>query len=64
MIEKKTPAATDAERLTDWMEGLGGQIDLGAGKIKSLKLSKKGDRLTLVIKKKASEKKRQEQSAD
>lgn len=64
MNEKKTPSATDAELMNEWMEGVGGHIHIGAAKIKSVEVSKKGDRLTLVIKKKTTANDKQAQSAD
>lgn len=64
MNEKKTPAAKNAESMNEWMEGVGGQIHIGAAKIKSVKVSKKGGRLTLVIKKKTTANETKAQSAD
>jgi hypothetical protein len=64
MNDKKTPVATDAELMSEWIEGVGGNIHIGAAKIKSVKVSKKGDRLTLVIKRTTTSEKKQEQSGD
>ena len=43
---------TDAERMRAWMEDIGGSLLVGEGKVKSVKISKSGNKLTLVMKKK------------
>jgi hypothetical protein len=34
-----------------WLEGVGGNLFVGEGKLKSVKISRKGNKLTLVVKK-------------
>jgi hypothetical protein len=43
---------TDAERLRAWMDDIGGSLFVGDGKVKSVKMSKSGKKLTVVMKKK------------
>jgi hypothetical protein len=57
MNDKKLPDAPGPEMASEWLQSIGGEFRIGAGKLKSAKLSKKGDRLTLVIKKKSTKEK-------
>jgi hypothetical protein len=50
---KQLPETPNAELVNEWLESVGGQIRTGAAKLKSVKLSKDGDKITLVIKRKA-----------
>ncbi|WP_281806155.1 hypothetical protein [Methylocystis echinoides] len=52
MQDEKAPETGDAARMRAWLEGVGGNLFLGEGKLKSVKISKKGTKLTLVVKKK------------
>lgn len=47
---------TEAEILQQWIETVGGSISLGESLVKSVEVSKKGDKLTVVLKKKAKNK--------
>jgi hypothetical protein len=51
MQDKKGLEAPDAARMRAWLEGVGGNMFIGDGKLKSVKISKKGNKLTLVVKK-------------
>jgi hypothetical protein len=51
MQDEKALKTTDAASLRAWLEGVGGNLFVGEGKIKSVKISKKGNKLTLVVKK-------------
>jgi hypothetical protein len=64
MKEKKAPVATDAELMDAWMESVGGKLLIGEGKLKSVKISRKGDRLTLAIKRKSRAKNSPDRPAD
>lgn len=50
MQEEKAPETADALRMRAWLEGVGGNIFIGEGKLKSVKISRKGKKLTLVVK--------------
>ncbi len=52
MQDEKAPDSGDAARMRAWLEGVGGNLYVGEGKLKSVKISKKGTKLTLVVKKK------------
>jgi len=51
MQDKRPEQTTDASLLSAWMEDIGGSVFVGQGKLKSVEISKSGDKLTLVIKK-------------
>ncbi len=51
MQDEKALETTDASRMRAWLDGVGGNISIGAGKLKTVKVSKKGNKLTLVLKK-------------
>lgn len=48
MQGERSQKPTDAARA--WLEGVGGNLIVGEGKLKSVKVSKKGNRITLVLK--------------
>jgi hypothetical protein len=60
--EEKALETQDAARMRAWLEDVGGNIFLGEGRLKSAKVSKKGDKLTLVVKK--GKKKKKNETAD
>jgi hypothetical protein len=60
--EEKALETQDATRMRAWLEDVGGNIFLGEGRLKSAKVSKKGDKLTLVVKK--GKKKKKNETAD
>jgi hypothetical protein len=47
---------TEAEILQQWIETVGGSISLGDSLLKSVEASKRGDKLTIVLKKKKQRK--------
>ncbi len=52
-MRKKSPDGTsDNERIGHWMANLGGGPFIGDATLKSVKISKKGRKLTIVLKKK------------
>jgi hypothetical protein len=51
MKVEKTLEGADTARMRAWFEGVGGNIFVGEGKLKLVKVSKKGNKLTLVVKK-------------
>ncbi|WP_363345829.1 hypothetical protein [Methylocystis echinoides] len=51
MQDEKGLETPDVARMRAWLEGVGGNIFVGDGKLKSVKISKKGNKLTLVVKK-------------
>ncbi len=51
MQDEKALETADASRMRAWLEGVGGNIFIGEGKLKAVKISKKGNKLTLVVKK-------------
>ncbi|AZG77658.1 hypothetical protein [Methylocystis rosea] len=50
------PEKTEAEILQQWIEAVGGGISLGESQLKSVEVSKRGDKLTIVLKKKKQRK--------
>jgi hypothetical protein len=42
---------TNSALVREWMDSLGGNVATGACKLKSVKISKKGAKLTIVLKK-------------
>ncbi len=56
MPNEKDDEKTDIERLHQWMEGVGGSLFPGESALKSVKNSKDGDKLTIVLKKKKQKK--------
>jgi hypothetical protein len=53
MKNTKAGNVPDAELVSKWLESAGGNISLGNAKLKSYRVSKKGDKITLAIKKKS-----------
>jgi hypothetical protein len=51
MKVEKTLEGADTARMRAWFEGVGGNIFVGEGRLKLVKVSKKGNKLTLVVKK-------------
>jgi hypothetical protein len=51
MQNEKALENAAAARMSAWLEGAGGNIFVGDAKVKSVKISKKGNKLTLVVKK-------------
>jgi hypothetical protein len=51
MQDEKAIETTDAARMRVWFEDVGGNLFVGDGKLKSVKISKSGNKLTLVVKK-------------
>lgn len=47
---------TEAEILQQWIGAVGGSISLGESLLKSVEASKRGDKLTIVLKKKKQKK--------
>lgn len=60
---KQLPETPNAELLNEWLESVGGQIQTGAAKLKSVKLSKDGDKITLVIKRKTKKEENPEKTS-
>ena len=52
MSDKEPVKLADLDSLRDWMDAVGGSLYLGESEFKSIKVSKDGDKLTLVLKKK------------
>jgi hypothetical protein len=51
MADTKPEEMSEIELLKRWIDAVGGNISLGEGTLKSLKVSKDGDKLTVVLKK-------------
>lgn len=56
MSSEKQSEITDIERLHQWMEAVGGSVFPGESTLKSVKNSKDGDKITIVLKKKKQKK--------
>ena len=52
MQDIRPEETSDPARVSKWMEEIGGSVFVGQGKLKSVKISKSGNKLTLVVKKK------------
>ena len=52
MQDIRPDETSDPARVSAWMEEIGGSVFVGQGKLKSVKISKSGNKLTLVVKKK------------
>jgi hypothetical protein len=57
MTGTKNDGQADVERMHRWMETVGGSVFLGDCNLKSMKESKEGDKITIVLKKKTDKKK-------
>ena len=51
MADTKPEEMSEIELLQRWIDAVGGNISLGEGTLKSVKVSKDGDKLTVVLKK-------------
>ena len=60
----KPDEMTDAARLRDWMDSVSGNVYPGSSTLKSVKESKDGDKITIVLKrqKEKKEKKKSDQA--
>ncbi len=56
MDDTKPYEMTETELLHRWIDAVGGNISLGESTLKSVKESKDGDKLTIVLKKKKQKK--------
>ena len=56
MADKNSDEMAEIERLHRWIDAVGGNISLGESTLKSVKESKDGDKLTIVLKKKKQKK--------
>jgi hypothetical protein len=54
MQDKRPEETSDHARLSAWMEDIGGSVFVGQGKLKSVKISKSGNKLTLVVRKESA----------
>jgi PDZ domain-containing secreted protein len=52
----KPDEMTDAARLRDWMDSVGGNVYPGSSTLKSVKESKDGDKITIVLKRQKEKK--------
>jgi hypothetical protein len=52
VLDRSVDEMTNSALLREWMDGLGGNVASGTCVLKSVKLSKKGKKITIVIKKK------------
>jgi hypothetical protein len=52
VLDRSVDEMTNSALLREWMDSLGGNVASGACVLKSVKLSKKGKKITIVIKKK------------
>jgi hypothetical protein len=61
---EKPDEMTDAARLRDWMDSVSGNVYPGTSTLKSVKESKDGDKITIVLKrqKEKKEKKKSDQA--
>jgi hypothetical protein len=64
MADEKPDERTDAARLRDWMDSVSGNVYPGTSTLKSVKESKDGDKITIVLKrqKEKKEKKKSDQA--
>ncbi len=51
MQDENALETKDVSRVRAWLEGVGGNIFIGEGKLKTVKISKRGNKLTLGVKK-------------
>jgi hypothetical protein len=51
MADTKSDETTEIELLRRWIDAVGGNIFLGESTLKSVEVSKDGDKLTIVLKK-------------
>jgi len=53
---EKPDEMTDAARLRDWMDSVGGNVYPGSSTLKSVNESKDGDKITIVLKRQKEKK--------
>lgn len=51
MQDKTVPETADLTQMHAWLEDVGGSFFIGEGKFDTVKISKNGNKLTLVVKK-------------
>ena len=51
MQDENAVETDDAARMRAWLEGVGGNVVVGEAKLRSVKISKTGNKLTIVVKK-------------
>ena len=51
VLDRTVDEMTNGALLRQWMDGLGGNVATGACKLQSVKISKKGKKITIVLKK-------------
>jgi hypothetical protein len=56
MSDKDPVKFADLDRLREWMDAVGGSLYLSESECKSIKVSKDGDKLTIVLKKRKQKK--------
>jgi hypothetical protein len=61
MQDENAVETDDAARMRGWLDGVGGNVVVGEAKLKSVKISKTGNKLTIIVKKSRKKKKSQEQ---
>jgi hypothetical protein len=54
--DEKPDELTDGDRLRSWMDSVAGNVYQGTSTLKSVKESKDGDKITIVLKKKKQKK--------
>jgi hypothetical protein len=59
MADKNFKKESNFERLHRWMDAVGGNIALGDCEVKSFEVTKSGDKITLILKKKKLDEKHQ-----
>jgi hypothetical protein len=52
MLDRSVDELTNGALVRQWMDSLGGNVASGACILKSVKISKKGKKITIVLKKK------------
>jgi hypothetical protein len=57
---EKPDEMTDAARLRDWMDSVSGNVYPGTSTLKSVKESKDGDKITIVLKRQKEKKEKKE----
>jgi hypothetical protein len=55
MQDKTAPETADLAQMHAWLEDVGGSFFIGEGKLDTVKISKNGNKLTLVVKKRKKE---------
>ena len=53
--DQKPSGKTDADHMRKWMDDVGGSVFPGKSTLKSVEVSKSGDKLTIVLKKNKKE---------